>query len=231
MAFCSPPFDAWRNASTRQWEVKQHSVFVMLEENDYPAYVRKMQQDFLTSDAYELIGQRVRQAADTREAINDAYRSITSYDIGDQVFVYWPPKSSKKDQLSRKLVSPYRGPFTVTRQFNAVSYQVRDNSTGQVSSVHVSRMKKAIARDTTLVSQEDAELPLTVSNDEKERDLGVHEYTRAQRQQRAQAARQDKRPVVHPSRAVPVAPALDEELEEGEVPPHLLRQQHNPPRM
>src|SRR6185312_13654122 len=103
-------------------------------EIDYPEYIRKMQQDMYTSD--QLITQRVRQAAAAREAINDAYRSITSYDIGNQVFVYWPTKSSKKDQISRKLTSPYRGPFTVTLQYNAVSYQVRENNTGEVASVH-----------------------------------------------------------------------------------------------
>ena len=80
-------------------------------------------------------------------------------------------------------------------------------------------MKKAVARDAALVSHNDADLPLTVSNEEKERDLGVHEYTRAQRQQRAQQASQEDR-----NTGVRVDPP-EEELEEGEVPLHLL--QHN----
>jgi hypothetical protein len=201
-------------------------------ENDYPAYVRKMQQVFITSD--ELIGQRVRQAADIREAINDAYRSITSYDVGDKVFVYWPPKSSKKDQLSRKLMSPYRGPFTVSLRYNMVSYQVTEDNTGQVSSVHVSRMKKAVTRDAALVAHGDDAAPLTIHNDEKERDLGVHEYTRAQRMQRAQHPDTEARDISVrvPSSArvsIPaIHPPLDDDLEDGEVPHHLVHsyQQH-----
>ena len=176
-------------------------------ENDYPAYVQKMQQDFITSD--ELIGQRVRQAADTREATNDAYRSITSFDVGDQVFVYWPPKSSKKDQLSRKLMSPYRGPFTVTLQFNAVSYQVRDNNTGQVSSVHVSRMKKAVARHSALVATSDIASHVSVADDEKDNNTGVHAHTRLQRSQRLAEM------------STPIS-VVDDQLEDGEVPQHLV---------
>ncbi len=62
---------------------------------------------------------------------------FVSYDVGDQVYVYWPPKSSSKNQLSRKLMSAYRGPFTVVLQYNDVSYQVKENSTLKVVSVHV----------------------------------------------------------------------------------------------
>ena len=156
---------------------------------DYPEYIRRMQLNIALSN--RLIGQRVRQAADEREAINDAYKNIVSYDVGDQVYVYWPPKSSSKNQLSRKLMSAYRGPFTVVLQYNDVSYQVKENSTLKVVSVHVSRMKKATARNSALVAHGDGVVPLAMSQVENERDNSVREFTRTQRQQRTQAATHD----------------------------------------
>jgi hypothetical protein len=181
---------------------------------DYPTYIQRMRQDMSTSD--HLIGQRVRQAADIREAVNDQYRTVTQYEVGEHVFVYWPPTSSKKDKRSRKLMSPYRGPFTVTLQFNAVSYQVREDNTGKTVSVHVSRMKKAVERNAELIAS-DRDLALNIQDEPAERDNGVHEFTRAQRLQRAHQPNDEQ--------DMEAAATVDDELEEGEVPPALIQQQ------
>ena len=141
-----------------------------------------------------------------RNMVNEQYNKVATYNIGDQVYVYWPPKSSKKDRVSGKLVSPYRGPFTVTHQFNAVSYRVKENSTNKHVSVHVSRMKKAVGRDQTLVSNDQDETGVGAGGQGAERDHGVHEHTRAQRQQRIQQHQQD------------IQQDSDSEDEEGQVP-------------
>ena len=194
-------------------------------EQTYPTYIQKIQQDMAMS--HQLIEQRVKQAADERNKINEQYRTIIEYNIGDQVYVYWPPRSSKKDRVAAKLMSPYRGPFTVTNRFNNVSYRVKVNSTGKHSSVHVSRMKKVVERDSLLVhednnqqhdilenkhdqhntttSQRTVNNDLFISND----NTGVHEHTRTQRiLQRKQQQQQQQG-------------EQEEELEEGEVPPCL----------
>jgi hypothetical protein len=125
--------------------------------------------------------------------------------------VYWPPKSSKKDGVSGKLVSPYRGPFTVTRQFNAVSYRVKENNTNKHVSVHVSRMKKAVDRNTQLVlgTEEESSIGIGIG---PERDQGVHEYTRTQRQGRIQQQQHDAQQ------------ESDSEDEEGQVPTRIAQQ-------
>jgi hypothetical protein len=162
--------------------------------------------------AHQLISQRVRQAAQDRNRINEQYDNISTYAIGDQVYVYWPPKSSKKNKISSKLVSPYRGPFTVTHQFNSVSYRVKENSTNKHVSVHVSRMKKATERDPQLVSSDEHEQQVGVGGAQAERDLGVHEFTRAQRQQRIQQHQHDAQQ------------ESDSEEEDGQVPAHIAQQ-------
>jgi hypothetical protein len=161
--------------------------------------------------AHELISQRVQQAAEERTRVNQKFDNVATYNVGDQVYVYWPPKSSKKDGVSGKLMSPYRGPFTVTHQFNAVSYRVKENSTNKHVSVHVSRMKKAVERDTQLVSGDEEERSID-SGDGPERDHGVHEYTRTQRQQRTRQQQQEAQQ------------ESDSEDEEGEVPEHIAQQ-------
>jgi hypothetical protein len=178
------------------------------EHVDYPTYIKQIQHNMATAN--DLISQRVQQAAAERNMVNQTFDKAPKYNVGDQVYVYWPPKSSKKDGVSGKLMSPYRGPFTVTHQFNAVSYRVKENSTNKHVSVHVSRMKKAVVRDTQLVSDEEERS--IDSSDGPERDHGVHEYTRTQRQQRVQQQQQDAQQ------------ESDSEDEEGQVPEHIAKQ-------
>ena len=145
--------------------------------------------------------------------VNEQFNKVATYRIGEQVYVYWPPKSSKKDRVSGKLVSPYRGPFTVTHQFNAVSYRVKENSTNKHVSVHVSRMKKAVNRDSSLVPDQDESYEnVGMNGSVHERDYGVHEHTRTQRQHRIQRHQHD------------IQQESDSEDEEGQVPAHIARQ-------
>ena len=177
------------------------------EHEDYPTYIKNIQHNMAT--AHGLISQRVQQAAEARNMVNEQYDKVSTYNIGDQVYVYWPPKSSKKDRVSGKLVSPYRGPFTVTHQFNAVSYRVKENGTNRHVSVHISRMKKAVSRDHSLVSGDQDETDVGVGGNAPERDHGVHEQTRKQRQHRIQRHQHD------------IQQESDSEDEEGQVPAHI----------
>jgi hypothetical protein len=85
---------------------------------DLPEYVREMQHDL--AFAHQNILDRVQQAADEREKLNDSLKSLAQFQPGDQVYVYAPPKSA--DGNSRKLMSPYHGPYTVLRQTSRVTY-------------------------------------------------------------------------------------------------------------
>jgi hypothetical protein len=105
---------------------------------------------------------------------------------------------------------------------------VKENSTGKHASVHVSRMKKAVERDSSLMQQNNVEQldsdieqkhnasntalsRLIFGDGELNNDAGVHNHTRTQRQQRQQQEQQ------------PDAPRIEEEeeLEEGEIPSYL----------
>ena len=181
------------------------------EHVDYPTYIKRIQHNMATAN--ELISQRVQQAADERNMVNEQFNKVATYKIGEQVYVYWPPKSSKKDRVSGKLVSPYRGPFTVTHQFNAVSYRVKENGTNKHVSVHVSRMKKAVNRDSSLVPDQDESYEnVGMNGSVHERDYGVHEHTRTQRQHRIQQHQHD------------IQQESDSEDEEGQVPAHIAQQ-------
>jgi hypothetical protein len=151
-------------------------------------------------------------------------RVVSTYNIGDQVYVYWPPRSSKQNKISGKLISPYRGPFTVTHQFNVVSYRVKENGTGKHASVHVSRMKKAVERNRELESNTNDDQHDIIEHKydadmNTARDHGIHEHTRTQRQQRNEQYQQEQMQQQHDS-----VSQQEQELEEGEVPPLRVHQ-------
>ena len=76
-----------------------------------PDYVRHMLNDL--KFAHQHIANRVKQDASIREKLNDELQSLAAFKPGDQVYVYAPPKSAKGE--SKKLASPYHGPFTIIR--------------------------------------------------------------------------------------------------------------------
>jgi ribosomal protein L21E len=102
--------------------------------------------------AHKHIQDRVRQQQSDREKQNLLLKSILKFRAGDKVMVYELPRSMKG--ISKKLLSPYQGPYTVEIQFNDVSYQVKHDTTGKKKHVHVSRMKRYIPRDLDIRSNE-----------------------------------------------------------------------------
>ena len=102
--------------------------------------------------AHKHIQDRVKQQQTDREQQNLVLKSILKFKAGDKVMVYELPKSMKG--ISKKLLSPYHGPYTVEIQFNDVSYQVKHDVTKKKKNVHVSRMKLYIPRDSDIKPDE-----------------------------------------------------------------------------
>ena len=171
----------------------------------YPEYVRHMQHDL--AFAHQHISDRVKQAAEDREKLNDELKSLAVFQPGDQVYVYAPPKSG--DGLSAKLMSPYHGPYTVLRATSRVTYLLQNNATRKKTAAHVTLLKKAVPRPDHLVLHDVAASAASLaaaaepeaSNSDAE---GVAAQTRAQR---AVRHRQRAEPRSAAASAVPFAAA------------------------
>jgi hypothetical protein len=157
-----------------------------------PDYVREMQRDL--AFAHQHIMDRVTQASDEREKLNDSLKSLAVFEPGAQVYVYAPPKSA--DGNSGKLMSPYHGPYTVLRQTGRVTYSLRNNHTHKKISAHVTLMKPAIQRPAHLVPAAAAAASAPAPAPDMEPVVaaqvpqGVARHTRAQRSTRLQQQEQ-----------------------------------------
>jgi hypothetical protein len=213
---------------------------------DLPEYVRDMLRDL--AFAHQHIMDRVQQASNDREKLNDELKSLAEFQPGDQVYVYSPPKSA--DGNSRKLMSPYHGPYTVIRQTGRVTYSLRNNHTNKKTSAHVTLMKRAVERPAHLISAAPASAPAAADVAPvmaEPAPHGVARRTRAQRATRLQEHQQSASdvdmerkypppPILSPIDPRPdVSPDTDDEdtdddtsppdepLEDGEVPPELVQ--------
>ena len=71
---------------------------------------------------------------------------LRTFEINDQVLVYVPvPKDSRKHIQIRKLQKFWRGPFSIERRINDVTYVVRLSPT-KVQPFHISRLKPYYTR-------------------------------------------------------------------------------------
>jgi RNase H-like domain found in reverse transcriptase/Reverse transcriptase (RNA-dependent DNA polymerase)/Integrase zinc binding domain/Integrase core domain/Zinc knuckle len=130
----------------------------------YPQYIQEIQQKM--SQAHAHIKQRVQLQADNRDGENviNSSKSTVGYDIGDEVMVYYIPRSKKDEGISKKLLLPYQGPYIVIQKFNEVAYQCRHKETGKTIATHASRMK--------LISRRAPILPQINSLSDSEHDNG-----------------------------------------------------------
>ena len=145
----------------------------------YPEYVKRLQKDMWL--APEHIQDRVKQQQKVREQENLLLKSILKFKPGDKVMVYELPKSMKG--ISKKLLSPYHGPYTIEVQFNDVSYQ----------HVHVSRIKRYIPRDIDIVPEHENREALPDGGQVIGDETDVHD-TRYQRRQQTQHDDDKKKP-------------------------------------
>lgn len=164
------------------------SLSLNTDVRSYPEYVRQMQQDL--AFAHQHILNRVAQAAEDREKVNDELKSLAVFKPGDQVYVHAPPKSG--DGNSRKLMSPYHGPYTVVRANNRVTYLLQNNATRKKTTAHVTLMKKAVPRPGhLLMADAPASAASLAASAEPEASASVAECVAAQtRAQRAARQRQ-----------------------------------------
>jgi RNase H-like domain found in reverse transcriptase/Reverse transcriptase (RNA-dependent DNA polymerase)/Integrase zinc binding domain/Integrase core domain/Zinc knuckle len=137
-------FTPYKLMHGREAVIGSESVLVRKEQAEtthaYPLYVQAIQHNLAYAHAH--VKDRVERQADERDKINAAYKKQAVYGVGDVVYIRTVPRSIKAEGLSKKLMSPYEGPYLVTRQYNAVSYQVKHKHTGKYKKVHMSMMKR-----------------------------------------------------------------------------------------
>jgi hypothetical protein len=116
----------------------------------YPTYMQDIKD--IMANVHNNIVDRVQAQTNKTIANNEQKaNTFTPYSVGDKVYVYHIPKSVKKDDKTKKLMLPYRGPYTVIKIYNEVAYQCQHDQTKHKVKTHISRMKKYIHRYNTLV--------------------------------------------------------------------------------
>jgi hypothetical protein len=123
------------------------------ETRSLPEYIKNMHRNIALAQQH--VANRVNATADERDRINDMMKHTVQYHIGDEVYIYLLPRSDAKNDVTRKLMSPYHGPYRVTKVINDVAYQVEHLETKKKKSVHVSKMKKVHKRPQHLMPPED----------------------------------------------------------------------------
>jgi hypothetical protein len=89
-------------------------------------------------DAHEHARTSTKSAMLRQKKYHDSKLSYEQFQAGDQVYVYFP---QRKVGISPKLMSFWRGPFTVTSKFSDVTYKVCCGRKGKEQVIHVDRMR------------------------------------------------------------------------------------------
>jgi hypothetical protein len=122
---------------------------------DKVEYIKDMLSNF--HQAHSNIQDRVAQSATERQEANlKIAKTLKAYDIGQHVYVYMKPMSSKKKGLSKKFMLLYHGPYKIVRQLNAVTYvcQLLSNPKKKVKA-HFTQLKSADGSGPKLVQPVD----------------------------------------------------------------------------
>jgi transposase InsO family protein len=86
------------------------------------------------------VHQRIReilQSVNDQRVIDNDEDSMPKYNVGDEVYLYDPTTTKG---LSRKLVTRWKGPYTVIEKHSPVTYKIMKDGKSQV--VHVERLRK-----------------------------------------------------------------------------------------
>jgi mRNA deadenylase 3'-5' endonuclease subunit Ccr4 len=144
--------------------------------------------------AHRHIQNRIDAATDARDRFNDSLLHKVSFRVGDEVYVYQLPRSDGKQDLTHKLISPYKGPYVVIKALNDVTYQVQEIATRKKKTVHVTRMKKKHNRPTHLLPPEaEQQIPiLEGALDERNQEQGDQFQSHATRRQIQRQERENK---------------------------------------
>jgi hypothetical protein len=162
------------------------------EARSLPEYIKNIHRNIALAQQH--FANRVNATADERDRINDMMKHTVKYHIGDEVYIYLLPKSDAKNDVTRKLMSPYHGPYRVTKVINDVAYQVEHLETKKKKSVHVSKMKKVHKRPQHLMPpEEQPQIPiLQGALDDINQQQGDQFQTHATRRQQQREAHEKK---------------------------------------
>jgi hypothetical protein len=166
-----------------------------LQMTGYNKGIRAHLQDLLPKITY--LEEEARSNAERdKEVMKKYYDKVSkdrSFEIGDKVWLYLPvtPRG-----LTKKLVSPYVGPFRIVERTSSLNYILRSMETNKVlrKPIHVNRLKLCIERDVrpTVTPEnipQEEEPPIEadeVPTDCLAPDLGVQEQEIEGNQQRAE---------------------------------------------
>ena len=89
--------------------------------------------------AYELARRNLRERADKQAVANETL-SFPSFKPGEQVIIHRP--YTEADGPNPKLISPWRGPYTVRAQTSPVIYRVTKDGNPAEITVYLGRIKK-----------------------------------------------------------------------------------------
>jgi hypothetical protein len=155
-------------------------------------YIKKIKHNMAM--AHRHIQNRIDAATDARDRFNDSLLHKVSFRVGDEVYVYQLPRSDGKQDLTHKLISPYKGPYVVIKALNDVTYQVQEIATRKKKTVHVTRMKKKHNRPTHLLPPEaEQQIPiLEGALDERNQEQGDQFQSHATRRQIQRQERENK---------------------------------------
>ena len=84
----------------------------------------------------------LRERADKQAVVNETL-PFRSFKTGEQVLIHRPYNGA--DGPNPKLISPWRGPYTVRAQMSPVIYRVTKDDNPAEITVHLSRMKNTLS--------------------------------------------------------------------------------------
>ena len=93
------------------------------------------------------------ERADKQAPINETL-SLLSFKTDEQVLIHRP--YNEADGPNPKLISPWRGPYTVRGQLSPVIYRVTKDGNPAEITVHLGRMKKYVVPQSSPVPDLDA---------------------------------------------------------------------------
>ncbi|MEM7282981.1 MAG: DDE-type integrase/transposase/recombinase [Pseudomonadota bacterium] len=104
----------------------------------------KQQRDNLQL-AYELARRNLQERADKQKASNDKLKSFPTFEPGEEVLLYRPYQDA--DGPNPKLLSPWRGPYTICSRLSPLIYKVKLGNDTKQTSVHLAHLKKYYPRE------------------------------------------------------------------------------------
>ena len=84
----------------------------------------------------------MRERADKQEIVNETL-SFPRFKGGEQLLIHRP--YNEADGPNLKLISPWRGPYTVQAQMSPVIYRTTKDGNPAEITIHLGRMKKYVA--------------------------------------------------------------------------------------